>query len=216
MKTNTKRNLQTLALWVILMTGILAFHDFSAFGWILGAALACLVVSGLITAILDKYARVRQREPISVEDAKSCDDLEGLTHHQIEEIQKALGSFYRPIACGSEDNVYAVRGDCLQVCGLHAKAVRQYDIAIALRPEDCDLFFRRYVAKSAAGDIDGAIEDLQEAIRLSKVDNELNEKYRLAAKEIGWYDGHTSLFKCHSSIAEAKKRILHHRVGGSD
>ena len=55
--------------------------------------------------------------------------------------------------------------------------------------------------------IKDAIEDMKKAIRLSKIDNKINNNYRIAAKEIGWEDGHTPLYENTLMIWEAKEGL---------
>ena len=129
----------------------------------------------------------------------------GMTHYGRSDFQKAVVCFDKAIECGLEQNVYGFRGDCLRECGSHEKAIDDYNTAVSLQPEDCNLFFSRSFAKSAAGDIDGAIEDLREAIRLSKIDSALNREYRLGAQEMGWRDGHTALYVSHLLMAQMKR-----------
>ena len=52
----------------------------------------------------------------------------------------------------------------------------------------------RSISKSETGDDEGALKDIQEAIKLSKVDNELNRTYSAGAQSIGWPGGHTELY----------------------
>jgi tetratricopeptide (TPR) repeat protein len=119
----------------------------------------------------------------------------GMTYYEEKDFQSALACFDNAIECGYEDNIYGFRADCLQNSGLCDQAIRNYDIAISKQPNDCNLYFQRSISKSIIGDVDGAIGDIEEAIQLSKIDNERNANYRAAAIHQGWPGGHTELYE---------------------
>ena len=118
----------------------------------------------------------------------------GMTYYEEKDFQSALACFDNAIKCGYEDNIYGFRADCLQDSGLCDQAIRDYDIAISKQPDDCNLYFMRSSSKSIAGDVDGAIADIEEAIQLSKIDNEQNAGYRSSAIHMGYPGGHTELY----------------------
>jgi tetratricopeptide (TPR) repeat protein len=102
-------------------------------------------------------------------------------------IQDALDCFDKAIAFGfREGGIYGSRGSCLQILHFDLDAIDDFNRAIPLEPEDSNLHYMRSVAKGATGDLDGCIVDLTEAIRLSEIDNKLNNEYNLWAKEHGY------------------------------
>jgi tetratricopeptide (TPR) repeat protein len=97
----------------------------------------------------------------------------------------------------------------LQALGFHKDAIIDYSKAILLEPENCNLYFCRSNSKKALEDFEGLIEDIEIAIRLSKIDNELNENYHIGAQEMGWPEGHTSLYQ--SNLEMAKLMMMNHQ-----
>jgi tetratricopeptide (TPR) repeat protein len=119
----------------------------------------------------------------------------GKKHYSAKQFQNALECFDKAIECGFDLDVYSLRADCLQACGFDLDAIEDFTAAISLHPEDCNLYHSRALSRGATGDIDGAVTDLQEAVRLSKVDSALNRSYRAGAIEMGWRDGHTAIYE---------------------
>jgi tetratricopeptide (TPR) repeat protein len=101
--------------------------------------------------------------------------------------QEALDCFDRAIECGfGGEGIYGLRAWSLQGLGFHLDAVDDFLKAISLAPEEADLYFGCSISRSATGDFAGCVSDLQEAIRLSKLDNEYNDFWNNYAKETGW------------------------------
>jgi len=114
--------------------------------------------------------------------------------------QEALEYFDIAIECGIQDaEVYGLRGSCLQTLEWNLDAIDDFSRAIALEPEDCNNYYQRAMSKTATGDANGFLADIQEAIRLSKVVSALNHTYNLGAKDMGWkstaamYEGQAAL-----------------------
>lgn len=104
-------------------------------------------------------------------------------------IQAALDCFDEAIASGFENGdggIYGLRGSCLQVLNFHLDAIDDFDKAIPIEPEDCNLYFMRSVSKGETGDLRGRVADLQVAIRLAQTGNPLNERYNAWAKKLGY------------------------------
>ena len=111
----------------------------------------------------------------------------GENHSVAGRIQDALDCFDKAIASGFEEGgIYGSRGSCLQILDFHLDAIDDFNKAIPLDPEDCNLYFMRSVSKGATGDLRGCVADLQEAIRFSETDNPLNGKYNLWANKLGY------------------------------
>jgi len=144
----------------------------------------------------------------------------GENHSVAGRIQDALDCFDKAIASGFEEGgIYDSRGSCLQILDFHLDAIDDFNKAIPLDPEDCNLYFMRSVSKGATGDLYGCVADLQEAIRLSEIDNPLNEKYNLWANKLG-YKNIAAKFNYDLIVAnqdietqEAKERLRSKRPG---
>lgn len=81
----------------------------------------------------------------------------------------AITALMRAIKYGDGSRAYPMLADCLEECGRNEEALIAYNKAIDANKDDCDLFFMRSNLKKRMGDMDGCIDDLQEAIRLSKI-----------------------------------------------
>jgi len=111
----------------------------------------------------------------------------GKIHFRDKDQQKALDCFDRAIKSGYEgEGVYGLRAICLQEFHYELDAIDDFNKAISLAPEEANLYFMRSLSRSATGDYTGCISDLQEAIRLSKIDNKYNDFWNNYAKETGW------------------------------
>ncbi len=86
------------------------------------------------------------------------------------------------------DDIYSLRGGCLQLLNYHYDAIDDFDNAITLYLRDCNIYFMRSVSKGYILDYEGQIADLEKAIKLSMEDNELNKIYHELAKENGYKD----------------------------
>ncbi len=124
----------------------------------------------------------------------------GKKHYAGGRTLEALGCFDSAIECGFEDAVlYGLRGCCLQTLEWHLDAIDNFSKAILLDSQDCNNYFQRAMSKTATGDSHGFLTDIQEAIRLSKVDSALNRSYNLGAKSMGsksitaMYEGQAAL-----------------------
>ena len=62
---------------------------------------------------------------------------------------------------------FAIRGSAYRARGELKRAVKDYDQAVKLNPNDADVFFRRGVAHGMLGDTDRAIDDFDQAIKLA-------------------------------------------------
>jgi len=82
--------------------------------------------------------------------------------------------------------VFNCRGGTLQALNFDLDAIDDFNRAISSAPDDCNSFYQRSFSKVATGDLSGAISDLGEAIRLSRVDNALNKVYDEGAREKGY------------------------------
>jgi tetratricopeptide (TPR) repeat protein len=101
--------------------------------------------------------------------------------------QEAVDCFDTAVENGFEGaTLFSLRASCLQSLEWDSDAIDDFTKAISLEPEDCNHYFQRAMSKNAIGDQQGFLADIQEAIRLSKVDNALNRNYNLGAVKMGW------------------------------
>ena len=111
----------------------------------------------------------------------------GKKHFSERRDQEAADCFDTAVECGFKNaTLFGLRGSCLQSLKWHLDAIDDFTKAISLEPQDCNLYFQRAMSKSSAGDEQGFLADIQDAIRLSKVDSALNRSYNLGAKDMGW------------------------------
>jgi tetratricopeptide (TPR) repeat protein len=160
------------------------------------------VTIGTITvAALDLF----RKKPISSPEAqkwlRGYNALEaGKKHYAEKRTEQALDCFDTAIECGLGDGTaFSLRGSCLQTLEWHVDAIDDFSKAISLEPQDCNHYFQRAMSKTSAGDHEGFLADIQEAIRLSKTDNALNRIYNTYAQDTGWqsatamYEGQAAL-----------------------
>ena len=111
----------------------------------------------------------------------------GKKHYAEQRTEEALDCFDTAVECGFEDGtLFGLRGSCLQTLEWDLDAIDDFSAAISFEPQDCNNYYARAMSKQGAGDPQGALADIQEAIRLSRVDNALNRHYDSGAKEMGW------------------------------
>lgn len=204
-----KRNIYSLILSTTLFVGVISFRGIPDFAEFILYAWTCLIAGGLIIMILEHFGSIHKEHDVSEQDSKWSIGFiayeEGKEHYLARNYEKAIDSFTKAIQNGFDENVYGLRGECYQSCELHDKAIDDFNAAISLQPEDCNLYFMRSNSKNSQGDHDGEINDLQEAVRLSRIDSERNKAYYLSAQEMGWPDGHTSLYQRSLQMTEILK-----------
>lgn len=113
--------------------------------------------------------------------------LKGKELYLEKRFEDALGHFDDAIKAGCVyAEVYALRGGCLQALSFDLEAIDDFGSAIALEPEDCNLFFQRSFSKESIGDLQGKAADLEKAINLAEIDNRHTRIYDEYAREKGW------------------------------
>ena len=75
MKSERKRELQTLLVWVIVMSGIFFFHGFPDIAWFIGVAFACFIGSGILVVIWEGISKPKQSEEVSEQDQNQLNGL---------------------------------------------------------------------------------------------------------------------------------------------
>jgi tetratricopeptide (TPR) repeat protein len=108
-------------------------------------------------------------------------------------LNRALCNFDLAIENGIEKEVYELRGRCLQELNYEYDAIEDFNKAIILSPSDCNIYLARSISKHSILDFEGEINDLEKAICLSKVENDLNKGYYAEAIKMG-YNSVESLF----------------------
>lgn len=111
----------------------------------------------------------------------------GLDYYKQQETEKALKSFDKAIESGYRSaEIYELRGRCLDKFEFYYDSISDYNKSISLDSGKANVFYMRSLAKSFIKDFRGALEDIEEAIRKSKVDNEDNRYWNSYAKETGF------------------------------
>lgn len=126
----------------------------------------------------------------------------GRVHIMARSDQEALDCFDEAIRCGFESaDVFALRGTCLQSLSWELDAIEDFTKAISLEPEDCNFHFQRAMVRSSVGDTVGFEADLQEAIRLSRIENTSNFNHNAGARQMGWPNA-AAMFQAHAVQAK--------------
>lgn len=106
----------------------------------------------------------------------------------------ALIHFDNAINLGYEDdNIYGLRGTCLQSLHFHYNAIEDFNIEIRNSTHNCSQFFSRAISKMAILDYRGAVKDFEKAIALSQEEDFLNEEFNDEANAMGSESGMVGL-----------------------
>lgn len=140
----------------------------------------------------------------------------GKKHFADRRDQEAVDCFDKAVECGFEDvALFGLRGSCLQSLKWHIDAIYDFTKAISLEPQDCNLYFQRAMSKSSTGDQQGFLADIQDAIRLSKVDSALNRNYNLGAKDMG-HKSTAAMYEWQAAMSDMpdslRDRLLSERI----
>jgi hypothetical protein len=84
---------------------------------------------------------------------------------------------------------YTFRAMCLQALRFDLDAIDDFNMAIPLSPNDCNLYYLRAMSKSLVADIDGCVSDLKIAIELAKKKSDFVSNYDEAARLQGYKNG---------------------------
>ncbi len=110
--------------------------------------------------------------------------------------QQALRYLDIAIDSGFEDeDVYGMRGGCLQSLKFDLDAIDDFTRVIESAPEDSNNYFMRSISKGAVGDLHGRVDDLNEAIRLAGIDSASTHSHDAYAREKGYTDGVVGLYR---------------------
>jgi tetratricopeptide (TPR) repeat protein len=103
--------------------------------------------------------------------------------------KEALRYFDQAIANGYDaSEVFSLRGSCLNDLGFYFEALEDYNKAIQQRPSKgiASNYHMRSMIKQSLLDFQGSLADLNEAIRLSKLDNDDNRWWNNHANTMGF------------------------------
>jgi tetratricopeptide (TPR) repeat protein len=112
--------------------------------------------------------------------------------------EEALMLFDKAIEKGYHvAEVFSLRGSCLNDLGFYFDAIEDYNKAIEKNPTRgiASNYHMRSLIKDTIFDYEGSISDIEEAIRLSKVDNDDNEFWNDYAKKTLGYNTATEYYE---------------------
>jgi tetratricopeptide (TPR) repeat protein len=130
------------------------------------------------------------------DEAANANYLKGLKEFDLAK-EKYLNKNYEdalPLFDAAASNgitaAYEQRAFCLQALEYHLDALSDFEQAIELNPEDCNLYFASCWSRLAVGQKEEAVSGIDKAIALSKLNNALNATHSAYAKSEGYSDIH--------------------------
>ena len=133
-------------------------------------------------------------------------------------VQQALHYLDTAIDSGFEGaDVYGMRGGCLQSLHFDLDAIDDFTKAIEFDPEDSNNYFMRSISRGAVGDLQGRIDDLNEAIRLAGIDSSSTRSHNSHARENGYKDGIAAMYqmeKMHANLDLQQQAFDERRLQG--
>lgn len=122
------------------------------------------------------------------------------------EDKKDIALEYYDYAIGknvTDDKAFCLRAFCLQNLGFYLDAIDDFTKAIALAPDDCNLYFGRGSSYFSIKDFKLAIENGKEAVKFAKMNEPFFEAYNEQAKTLG-FESALDLYEFHLNIWEAE------------
>lgn len=110
---------------------------------------------------------------------------EGDAFYLAKDFAAARRCYDKAIAGGLEQS-YEPRAICLQALERDEEALPDFDRAIALSPQDCNLYFMRGISRSKLGDVAGTGADMRAAVELSRAKTERNRVYSEGSLKNGY------------------------------
>ena len=124
------------------------------------------------------------------------------TNEALSYFEKAFEYGFAETFPSEATKLYDLRAGCLQELNFHYDAINDFDKSIILSSNDCNKYFSRSTSKGAILDFEGAVADLEKAIELSKIDNELNREYNDEAQKQGYKNGAAGMFVMRLAMAK--------------
>ncbi len=205
-------------LWILLM--IISYiyglvdniADGILYGWF------SLLAMGLIHMLVEKVTK--REKPLTEEEVRSAlarnKYLYGKLYYDKEEFGEALKSFDEATQNGfDEDDVYLLRAFCQNSLGpslgdhnsLNQNAILDFSIYLLRHPNDCNTYYMRGMTRQRVGDNDGAVNDLEKAVTLSKENTKENQVLKQGALEMGW-NSHTALYESYLKTVRSSKTTM--------
>lgn len=131
--------------------------------------------------------------------------MEGDKYFLAKDFNTALPYYDQAIQSNIPDG-YNQRAMCLQALDYHTEALPDFDKAIELSPQDCNIYFMRSISRIKLCDNTGAISDARAAVELSQVDSEMNRVYNEEKIKNGWFSLH-DFYTLHLQGTEVMARI---------
>lgn len=145
MKYESKRDLITLFIWAILMSGTYFIIGIKEPWDLLASVWICLIIAGILVFIGDEFLTRRKPQDIPEEKRilfEGYDFYElGKSHFLKKEFDKAITYLDKAIERGVTELSFSLRAECLQELDYHLDAIDDFDIAISMDKNDCNLFF---------------------------------------------------------------------------
>jgi tetratricopeptide (TPR) repeat protein len=106
----------------------------------------------------------------------------------------------------TKPEVFSLRGSCLNDLGFYYDAIEDYNRAIESNSERAiaNNYFMRSLIKDSIFDFEGSLSDINEAIRLSKLDNDDNAYWNEYAKKTTGYNTATDFYGWHWDMIKTK------------
>jgi tetratricopeptide (TPR) repeat protein len=121
--------------------------------------------------------------------------------------KEALKLFDKAIEKGYDNaEVFSLRGSCLNDLGFYFDAIEDYNKAIERNPKRgiASNYHMRSLIKDTVFDYEGSLTDIEEAIRLSKLDNDDNEFWNDYAKKTLGYNTATQFYEWQQDIVKLR------------
>ncbi|WP_428329628.1 hypothetical protein [Mucilaginibacter sp.] len=114
------------------------------------------------------------------------DTFETARKLELEENMEEALKYYDIAINGGLNRALSPQAFILQKLDYDFEAIEAFTKAISNSPKDSNIFFGRHLSKSKIGDIEGAIEDIKQAILLSKTNSHLNREYDTEVQKLGY------------------------------
>jgi len=124
--------------------------------------------------------------------------------------KEALKLFDKAIEKGyNSAEVFSLRGSCLNDLGFYFDAIEDYNKAIERNPKQgiASNYHMRSLIKDTIFDYEGSLADIEEAIRLSKLDNDDNEYWNDYAKKTLGFNTATQFYEWQRDMVKQRLEL---------